>query len=391
MAFEALVARKTPAVAGGGAPHRRRPRGRPGRRADGLPARLGAARALRRDLLLQHLALPDRDEPRRSTSCGAPARASAPTARRCTSSASARSRRSSRRRARPRTASWRASSSSVSHRLSAKQKAAFVLREMQDCDTREIAEILQCGESTVRNHLFNARRILRREIERLHPGLFGAGAEVVSALLRAGARRACRRYGRESCSAADRRAVREHLAGCAACRAEAAAADPVLLFSATAGRGGLLRPRSRRSSRRCAPAIALRQAERRIEGPSRPAELAAGGGGRCGRPPRPRCVASDARRAVGAAVSGRRRRARREPSTGAPPGGAVRRRRARGRREGVGRSDRLRLESGRGRAARGLDRGWLARHLDARASRARPPRVFGAGSATRLPQEFLTE
>jgi len=61
----------------------------------------------------------------------------------------------------------------VSHHLSAKQKAAFVLREMQDCDTREIAEILQCRESTVRNHLFNARRILRREIERLHPGFFG--------------------------------------------------------------------------------------------------------------------------------------------------------------------------------------------------------------------------
>jgi RNA polymerase sigma-70 factor (ECF subfamily) len=60
----------------------------------------------------------------------------------------------------------------VSHRLSGKQKAAFVLREMQDCDTREIASILGCGESTVRNHLFNARRILRREIEKLHPGLF---------------------------------------------------------------------------------------------------------------------------------------------------------------------------------------------------------------------------
>ncbi len=59
----------------------------------------------------------------------------------------------------------------VSHRLSEKQKAVFVLREMQDCDTREIAGILECGESTVRNHLFNARRILRREIERLHPGL----------------------------------------------------------------------------------------------------------------------------------------------------------------------------------------------------------------------------
>ncbi len=57
----------------------------------------------------------------------------------------------------------------VSGRLSEKQKAAFVLREMQDCETREIAEILGCGESTVRNHLFNARRILRREIGRLFP------------------------------------------------------------------------------------------------------------------------------------------------------------------------------------------------------------------------------
>jgi RNA polymerase sigma-70 factor (ECF subfamily) len=57
----------------------------------------------------------------------------------------------------------------VSGSLSEKQKAAFVLREMEDCETREIAEILGCGESTVRNHLFNARRILRREIGRLFP------------------------------------------------------------------------------------------------------------------------------------------------------------------------------------------------------------------------------
>ncbi|MGE5414973.1 MAG: RNA polymerase sigma factor [Syntrophomonadaceae bacterium] len=57
----------------------------------------------------------------------------------------------------------------VSGKLSEKQKAAFVLREMEDCDTRDIAEILGCGESTVRNHLFNARRILRREISRLYP------------------------------------------------------------------------------------------------------------------------------------------------------------------------------------------------------------------------------
>jgi RNA polymerase sigma-70 factor (ECF subfamily) len=58
----------------------------------------------------------------------------------------------------------------ASRHLSAKQKAAFVLREMEDKDTAEIAEILGCGESTVRNHLFNARRALRREIERLYPG-----------------------------------------------------------------------------------------------------------------------------------------------------------------------------------------------------------------------------
>jgi len=61
----------------------------------------------------------------------------------------------------------------VSGRLSGKQKAVFVLREMEDRDTSEIAQILRCGESTVRNHLFNARRILRREIEKIHPGFFG--------------------------------------------------------------------------------------------------------------------------------------------------------------------------------------------------------------------------
>ncbi len=60
----------------------------------------------------------------------------------------------------------------VSGRLSGKQKAAFVLREMEDLETSEIARILRCGESTVRNHLFNARRILRREIEKLYPGFF---------------------------------------------------------------------------------------------------------------------------------------------------------------------------------------------------------------------------
>jgi RNA polymerase sigma-70 factor (ECF subfamily) len=57
----------------------------------------------------------------------------------------------------------------VSGWLSEKQKAVFVLREMQECETHEIAQILGCGESTVRNHLFNARRILRKEMQRLYP------------------------------------------------------------------------------------------------------------------------------------------------------------------------------------------------------------------------------
>jgi RNA polymerase sigma-70 factor, ECF subfamily len=62
----------------------------------------------------------------------------------------------------------------VSRRLTGKQKAAFVLREMEDLETSEIAAILNCGESTVRNHLFNARKVLRREIERISPGLHHA-------------------------------------------------------------------------------------------------------------------------------------------------------------------------------------------------------------------------
>jgi RNA polymerase sigma-70 factor (ECF subfamily) len=64
----------------------------------------------------------------------------------------------------------------VSGAMSGKQKAAFVLREMEDRDTREIAEILGCGESTVRNHLFNARRVLRRELAKIYPALLARKA-----------------------------------------------------------------------------------------------------------------------------------------------------------------------------------------------------------------------
>jgi RNA polymerase sigma-70 factor (ECF subfamily) len=60
----------------------------------------------------------------------------------------------------------------VSSGLSEKQKAAFVLREMEDLDSKEIAGILGCGESTVRNHLFNARKALQKKIKREFPSLF---------------------------------------------------------------------------------------------------------------------------------------------------------------------------------------------------------------------------
>jgi RNA polymerase sigma-70 factor (ECF subfamily) len=53
--------------------------------------------------------------------------------------------------------------------LSEKQRLVFVLRELEERESREIAEILECRESTVRNHLFQARRLLREEIAKRYP------------------------------------------------------------------------------------------------------------------------------------------------------------------------------------------------------------------------------
>jgi RNA polymerase sigma-70 factor (ECF subfamily) len=62
--------------------------------------------------------------------------------------------------------------------LSEKQRLVFVLREFEERESREIAEILDCRESTVRNHLFQARRLLRGEIRRRYPEFVrGASAE----------------------------------------------------------------------------------------------------------------------------------------------------------------------------------------------------------------------
>lgn len=55
--------------------------------------------------------------------------------------------------------------------LAPKQRTAFVLREIEGLETAEVAEIMQVAESTVRNHLLQARRILRAGLERDYPGL----------------------------------------------------------------------------------------------------------------------------------------------------------------------------------------------------------------------------
>jgi RNA polymerase sigma-70 factor (ECF subfamily) len=53
--------------------------------------------------------------------------------------------------------------------LAPKQRAVFVLKEIEGLDTDEVARVLDISESTVRNHLHQARRILREAIRREHP------------------------------------------------------------------------------------------------------------------------------------------------------------------------------------------------------------------------------
>ena len=58
--------------------------------------------------------------------------------------------------------------------LSEKQRMAFLLRELQGLSSAEVAQVMSCRESTVRNHLFNARKILRRELLRRYPEYAGS-------------------------------------------------------------------------------------------------------------------------------------------------------------------------------------------------------------------------
>lgn len=60
--------------------------------------------------------------------------------------------------------------------LSERQRLVFVLREIEGLTSHETAEVVGCRESTVRNHLFNARRVLRRELIRRYPEYAPASA-----------------------------------------------------------------------------------------------------------------------------------------------------------------------------------------------------------------------
>jgi RNA polymerase sigma-70 factor (ECF subfamily) len=57
----------------------------------------------------------------------------------------------------------------LSQELTEKQRVIFVLREIDGLSSSEVAEIAGCEESTVRNHLFNARRVLREKLLERYP------------------------------------------------------------------------------------------------------------------------------------------------------------------------------------------------------------------------------
>ena len=53
--------------------------------------------------------------------------------------------------------------------LTEKQRAAFLLKEVEGLTTEEVAGVLECRPSTVRNHLFSARKKLRDKVQARYP------------------------------------------------------------------------------------------------------------------------------------------------------------------------------------------------------------------------------
>ena len=122
--------------------------------------------------------------------------------------------------------------------LTDKQRLVFLLREVEGLSSQEVADVAGCRESTVRNHLFNARKVLRRELLRRYPEYAPAEAS--------GRRRmSCPDWGRLAAHRLDPQLAEPagweeslaHLDGCADCRRRALAADPTLVFRRLAGAG----------------------------------------------------------------------------------------------------------------------------------------------------------
>jgi RNA polymerase sigma-70 factor (ECF subfamily) len=57
----------------------------------------------------------------------------------------------------------------LARELTDKQRSVFVLRELEGLSSQEVAAVVGCRESTVRNHLFNARKVLRRALLERYP------------------------------------------------------------------------------------------------------------------------------------------------------------------------------------------------------------------------------
>lgn len=62
--------------------------------------------------------------------------------------------------------------------LSPAQRSAFLLREVQGMPTSEVALVMGCSEATVRNHVFQARATLRRELAARYPEYLPRGGRV---------------------------------------------------------------------------------------------------------------------------------------------------------------------------------------------------------------------
>lgn len=61
--------------------------------------------------------------------------------------------------------------------LPPQQRVAFALREMEGLSSEEVAKVLGVRASTVRNHLFQARRTLKRELLERYPEYAPRGRE----------------------------------------------------------------------------------------------------------------------------------------------------------------------------------------------------------------------